>query len=370
MSSPTTAQRLARLNLARLAVAAAVLVPFAGATVLSGSAWAQENGIYIGGGAGYGFTMDTGVKGGGRDDDTEFDGGLAGIGSVGYGFGNGLRAELELGYRENDVDSIEGANAAGDVEAFSAMANVAYDINLGGRVTPSVGAGVGLANIDANGVSPITGAAVDDDDTVLAYQALAGVAVGLTDQLKLTFDYRFLNTDTVELTASNGTNIDANYRNHSLMVGLRFSFGAPPAPPPAPAPVAQAEPAPPPPAPPPAPTPEPEPVIARNFLVFFDFDQSNLTADAQAIVAAAAEAAERGAVARIVATGHADTSGPADYNTGLSQRRADAVRAELVRLGIGDGDIATRALGETDPLVPTPDGVREPQNRRVEIVLQ
>lgn len=370
MSTQNAARHVRRPGMARLGIVAAVLVPFASATAVTSSASAQEDGIYIGGGAGYGFTMDTGVQGGGRDDDTEFDGGLAGIGSVGYGFGNGLRAELELGYRENDVDSIAGVNGAGDVEALSAMANVAYDIDLGGRVTPYVGAGVGLANIDASGVSPIAGSTVNDDDTVLAYQALAGVAVGLTDQLKLTFDYRFLNTDKVELTASNGTNVDANYRNHSLMVGLRFSFGAPPAPPPTPEPVAQAEPAPPPPPPPPAPAPEPEPVLARNFLVFFDFDRSNLTEEAQAIVAAAAEAAQQGAVARIVAAGHADTSGPADYNIGLSQRRADSVRAELVRLGIGDGDIATRALGETDPLVPTPDGVREPQNRRVEIVLQ
>ena len=111
-------------------------------------------------------------------------------------------------------------------------------------------------------------------------------------------------------------------------------------------------------------------MVPQTFLVFFDFDRSNLTVEAQAIVAAAADAARNGDGARIVATGHADTSGPADYTIGLSERRADSVRAELVRLGIGDGEIATRALGETDPLVPTPDGVREPQNRRVEIVLQ
>lgn len=362
-TSKSTARRLARM-----AVVAAVVAPLAG---LTGNAWAQENGVYIGGGAGFGFTTDTSVVGGGRDDDAEFDGGLAGIGAVGYGFGNGLRTELELGFRESDLDSIGGAAAAGDVEALSAMANVAYDINLGGRVTPYIGAGVGLANIDASGVSPIAGSTVSDDDTVFAYQALAGVAVGLTDRLKLTLDYRFLNTADVELTAANGTNVDANYRNHSVMVGLRFSFGAPPAPPPpAPEPVAQAEPAPPPPPPAPEPEPEPEPVVPRTFLVFFDFDRSNLTEEALAIVAAAADAARQGNVARIVAAGHADTSGPADYNTGLSERRADAVRAELVRLGIGDGDITTRALGETDPLVPTPDGVREPQNRRVEIVLQ
>ncbi len=71
---------------------------------------------------------------------------------------------------------------------------------------------------------------------------------------------------------------------------------------------------------------------------------------------------------RIVTTGHTDLSGSAAYNQGLSQRRADAVRAEQVRLGLTGYDIQTVARGESDPLVATPDGVREPQNRRVQIV--
>ena len=350
-----------------LALAGAALVVVSGLTGPN-AARAQEDGFYVGGAAGLSVLNDITLQGTGIDDTVEFDDGLSGIAALGYGFGGGLRTELELGYRENDADSVSGTDAgavSGDVTALSAMANVAFDFNFG-RVTPYVGAGIGLANIDAD--TTLGATVIDDDDTVFAYQGLAGVAFGVTERVKLTLDYRFLNTEEFDVTTNGGTSVDGNYRDHSVMVGLRFSFGAPPPPPPPPAPAAQAQPAPPPPAPEPAPAPAP--VVPQNFLVFFDWDRSNLTPEALEIVSAAADAANQTGTARIIATGHADRSGPASYNEGLSQRRADAVRDELNRLGIGDGEIVTQALGETDPLVPTPDGVREPQNRRVEIVLQ
>ena len=73
---------------------------------------------------------------------------------------------------------------------------------------------------------------------------------------------------------------------------------------------------------------------------------------------------------RIEVAGHADRSGTPQYNQRLSQRRADVVASELVKQGIAKEDISVTAFGETKPLVPTADGVREPQNRRVEIVLR
>jgi OOP family OmpA-OmpF porin len=109
--------------------------------------------------------------------------------------------------------------------------------------------------------------------------------------------------------------------------------------------------------------------VAINYLVFFDWDSAVLTQEAVDIVAAAAQAVRDGGIARIAATGHADRSGPAEYNIGLSQNRAEAVRAELVRQGLAEDTISIFARGEADPLVPTDDGVREPQNRRVEIGL-
>ena len=125
-------------------------------------------------------------------------------------------------------------------------------------------------------------------------------------------------------------------------------------------------------APPPAPAPvvAPAPAPARTYLVFFDWDKSDLTARARQIIAEAAQNAGRVSLTRIEVAGHADRSGTPAYNLKLSQRRANAVAAELVRLGIPQAEISTMAYGDTHPLVPTAAGVREPQNRRVEIVLK
>jgi outer membrane protein OmpA-like peptidoglycan-associated protein len=146
------------------------------------------------------------------------------------------------------------------------------------------------------------------------------------------------------------------------MLGFRYSFGAPPAPAPAAAPA-------PAPAPVARPAPPPAPAIPQKFIVFFDFDKANLRADAQKIVSDAAEYAKKNGKARINATGHADTSGAASYNLGLSERRAKAVKAELARLGFSEKDVVVMFKGESEPLVATGDGVKEPQNRRVEIMM-
>ena len=86
--------------------------------------------------------------------------------------------------------------------------------------------------------------------------------------------------------------------------------------------------------------------------------------------AEAAQAAQSQQTTRIEVAGHADRSGTPQYNQRLSQRRADNVAAELVRRGVPRNAIVVTAFGESRPLVPTADGVREPQNRRVEIVLR
>ena len=108
----------------------------------------------------------------------------------------------------------------------------------------------------------------------------------------------------------------------------------------------------------------------RNFLVFFDFDSSTLTPRAQQIVREAANVAKAGSNARVTCTGHTDTAGPANYNMALSLRRANSVKDALVREGVAAASIAVVGRGEEQLLVQTKDGVREPQNRRVEIVIQ
>jgi outer membrane protein OmpA-like peptidoglycan-associated protein len=111
-------------------------------------------------------------------------------------------------------------------------------------------------------------------------------------------------------------------------------------------------------------------VSSPSFMVFFDWDRSNLSAQALQTIKQAAAAFKAKGNARITATGHTDTSGPENYNMALSLRRANAVKDALVREGVPATAIAVVGRGEQGLLVPTPDGVREPQNRRVEIVIQ
>jgi hypothetical protein len=142
-----------------------------------------------------------------------------------------------------------------------------------------------------------------------------------------------------------------------VMLGIAWHFAPPPPPPPAP--VAAAPP------PPPAPPP---PAPPKQFVVYFEFDKSNLTPDGAKVVQDAANAYKQTGSARVAITGYTDLSGTQKYNLGLSKRRADTVHAELVRDGVPDNVIAEAWRGKENPAVPTADGVREPRNRRVEIV--
>jgi outer membrane protein OmpA-like peptidoglycan-associated protein len=135
-------------------------------------------------------------------------------------------------------------------------------------------------------------------------------------------------------------------------VGFSYKFGSPAAP------VMAAAPPPPPPA-----------RTAKSFIVFFDFDRSNITAQAQATINDAVAAAKAGNSTRVTLTGHTDRSGSEQYNQALSVRRGEAVKAAMIRGGIPANAIVVIGRGESQPLVPTADGVREPQNRRVEIVI-
>jgi outer membrane protein OmpA-like peptidoglycan-associated protein len=354
------------------------------------------SGLYIGAGAGanwvnppshvdltgpgFGLSPNTTIENAGK---VNFHPGWAVVASVGWGFGNGLRAEVEGNYRENGVDSIRGFGLApvgqtgGFQRTYGVMANVFYDFDPGflgigpSYIQPYIGVGAGYAwtnwrNVRGNSVP--TGLALNVDDTggAFAFQGIAGVAAPLTwagvPGLSLTVEYRFMGTlqpelnatlrDPVTRTGFRGKIEPQNY-NHAVMVGVRYAFNQPAPPPPAAAPMPVAAPAP-----------------ARTYLVFFDWDRADLTSRAREIIAEAAENSRRVQVTRIEVQGHADRSGSDAYNLRLSRRRADAVSAELVARGVPRGIITIQAFGESRPLVPTADGVREPQNRRVEIILR
>jgi outer membrane protein OmpA-like peptidoglycan-associated protein len=128
-----------------------------------------------------------------------------------------------------------------------------------------------------------------------------------------------------------------------------------------------------PPAPPPPPVaqyvPPPAPEIVRNYVVFFDFDKSTLTPEAREVVGRAVETAKMHGPVHITITGHTDTVGSHRYNQALSERRAQAVKNEMVRMGMASSEISTVGRSFDEPLIATGPGVREPQNRRAMIDL-
>jgi OOP family OmpA-OmpF porin len=344
-------------------------------------------GLYVGAGAGLNMLQQTdatltgaiaqGLTAAERQGNFEFEAGWGAVISLGWGFGNGVRAEIEGSYRENNINAVTGyglpaadMRGSGSARSYGVMANALYDFDLGPAmpVMPYIGIGAGYVwhQYDARITYPaVAGAAtvLDGDQGRFAYQAIVGAAIPLNDVapgLALTAEYRFVGTLGHEIATRdtfNGAvvargNTEVDNFNHSLMLGLRYAFNAAA---PAPAPVA---------------APAAAPAPARTFLVFFDFDRADLTDRARAIIAEAAQNAQRTGSARIEVAGHADRSGTPQYNQRLSERRAQAVAAELERRGVARSAMTIQAFGESRPLVPTADGVREPQNRRVEIVLR
>ncbi len=360
----------------RLTLLAATLLA---APAFHGIACAQPvSGLYIGAGGGANFLQDeriTSITAGGvtvaSRARARLDTGIVGIGSLGYGFGNGVRVELEGNYRYNRIGSIRttpGARSVGGREQkYGPMVNVLFDLDVGSPyVFPYIGTGAGvswvarrLRGANANGTLVNEGGT----DNSFAYQAIAGVSFPIPPVvgLSLTAEYRYFalagEREFGRAVSGPGGTVSSQVRtadnyNHSLLLGLRYAFNVPP--PPAP----------------PAPTPEAASPVARSYMVFFDWDRANLTTRARQIVAEAASASTRVQVTRIEVAGHADRSGSERFNMGLSIRRAQAVADELMRDGVARELITTRGFGERQPLVTTADGVREPQNRRVEIVLR
>jgi len=324
------------------------------------SAQAQTpEGFYAGLSGGLNLNEDSDVKVGPLKNTLETDLGFVGLGAVGYAFGNGMRVELEGGYRRNGVSEWGGADVDGTLSAWHTMANALYDFDLGSGLSPYVGAGVGAAFVTADMDVKGTNIGTDSTDVGLAYQAIAGIGYSITDNLALTMDYRFFHAVDLEYDVSGGGKATHdNYMNHAFTAGFRYAFGTPktaePLPTSAPTPVTM---------------PAPIPDVPTSYLVFFDFDSAQLTNEAARIVDTAAENAQRAEKTRIEVTGHADRAGGARYNMVLSQRRAEAVVQRLAAQGIPTTQIAVFAQGESEPLIPTADGVREAQNRRVEIIL-
>ena len=300
------------------------------------SAQADEPGLYLGAGAGVNFANDLDLSGG---NELDSDIGWAGIGTIGLRFGNGLRTELEGGYRFNDGD-INGISA--NTKTWNAMANFLYDLETGTILEPYIGVGLGAVNAEM----------ANDSEWAFAYQGIAGLAFEVNDWVEPFIDYRYLGTAGLNSDPL-GNNLDDELTDHTILAGVRVTLWQPRR-------AAEA---------PPAPAPEPVSQAPQcgNYIVFFEFDSAELTPEAMNIIALAATAARQSGSCKITVTGHTDTSGSKAYNESLSQRRAQSVAAALISDGIAESEIVVQWRGEAQPLVPTGDGVKEAQNRRVTI---
>ena len=288
------------------------------------------------------------------------------MGGIGYGFGDGIRIEVDGDYVNNGASKANGTNGdmsiSGHERNYGGMANLFYDlpVSLPVPLTPYIGAGAGYQFVDYH---PFVGNSVErifQSRGSFAFDVIGGVAYDIPQVpgLAVTAEYRFMDLTANRNYFGNGVRglvAVGPEVSHSFLIGVRYQLFHP---------------APPPPAPTPAPVAAPAPTPAKTYLVFFDWDKYNLTPRATSVIAQAASDSKTENTTTINVAGYTDTSGTPNYNMGLSWRRAKAVAAELVTDGVPASEIETKGYGETHPLVPTGPGVREPQNRRVEIVLQ
>ncbi len=309
---------------ALLAAAALVALP------VMAQAQGLSPGFYIGAEGGVNWLLNTTILGNSVYPQT----GFAAGGVIGYDF-VGPRIELEGVYRNNQHGvGFPGRAVSNQIGQLGILANLLYDFAPGSTITPYVGAGAGVAFVDSDSSL---------GSTQFAYQGIVGLGWNVDTNFRVNLDGRYYGTTNPSVGGTTWNN-----NNFSVMLGLQIKFGAAAV----------------------APPPPPAPVAAPSYMVFFDWDRSNLSAQALNTIKQAANAFKTKGNARITATGHTDKSGPENYNMALSLRRANAVKDALVREGVPATAIAVIGRGEANPLVPTADGVREPQNRRVEIVIQ
>jgi OmpA-OmpF porin, OOP family len=206
--------------------------------------------------------------------------------------------------------------------------------------------------------APIVGNLSKTSDFVFAYQAIAGVRYMISPALAFDLDYRYRGSADATYTTRpftlGGVLIPSNkystsVNTNNVVASLTWLFAAAPPPPMA------------------APMPPPPPPARQVFLVFFDWDRDTVTPEGTAIIHQAADAFRSGAPVQIQVTGYTDRSGSVAYNQRLSERRANNVANALSQMGVPRSQMAVSGRGENDNRVPTANGVREPQNRRVEI---
>lgn len=165
--------------------------------------------------------------------------------AIGYGASNGLRAELEFGYRSSswnkwenlgltvdgeplDTSDLEVKAVKGELKTLSLMANglMVFEASLG--LKPYVGAGIGFAQHDAssdglvlthNRTDEYKFEGFSEDDVVIAYQAMVGVTYPISEKSEARIGYRYFATGEADF---DGTKAD--YGSHNVEAGILFRF--------------------------------------------------------------------------------------------------------------------------------------------------
>lgn len=296
-------------------------------------------------------------------------------GAAGWRF-TPLRVELGIDFYHYDLSSAsqnsQTVALSGDARNIAVMVNGYYDLMKGSKFEPYLGVGVGAVNFAMQSTSPNTSVATNSSSWAAAVQPMLGLNYALTDHIALGFEYRYLTASNPALVNSAGHTFKITDASHNLLLSLTYRFNGPPSsvaeavstPAVAPAPLAPAAPPPAPVATPPA---APPPPATHTFLVFFDFDKASLTPAGHRVIDEAIAAYQHDRAAPIELTGYTDLVGTEDYNLDLSRRRAMTVYAYVLFKGVQPSDIGVDWRGKQNPRIAKPD--REPENRRVEIVM-
>lgn len=309
----------------------------------------------------------------------------------GYSFDSGLRPELELAYRRNNLGHDVVGRGGGHDNADSALVNLWYDFKAPTGpfkvLHPYLGGGAGAVRSYYRDPTFAGRAVPSDYATEFGYQAGAGVGIDVTPRLTLSLDYRHLwtNRGGFHGTPAAPGDLTQQYLAHTAMLSVRYSFGSPPAvavaPPPAPPPppppaVAAAAPPPPPVVAAPAPCNPPagfqmdanchiidQKVVVRA--VDFEYNSAQLTGPARQTLddVGAALATQPGLTVEI--QGYTDSTGPAEYNLRLSQRRAESVQQYLISKGVNGSMLTARGYGKDNPVASNATAEGRAQNRRV-----
>lgn len=321
------------------------------------------------------------------------------------------------------ADTTYHVDPRGKLNGSHVMINLAYDFNPGGEVQPFIGIGAGYGKMEMQAASVTTGPnpanssperspynGFTDSHQGFGWQVALGLNYTISDRVNFEFGFRHYALPELEYASRIDPSklYSVDYSEDVATMGIRWRFSPEQGsarPPPAPRRPTAPTPAPPPPPPPmprrpqkvdpptkpakPAPPqklperrPEPrkpvEPTVMpcytlnQEFVVYFGWNEFGLTREAHNVIdmmVSNVMSRDDCSAGSVTIVGHSDTSGKETFNVRLSALRADAVRTALVARGIPDDIISVQSKGETALAKNTPDGVREPLNRRSEVTI-